>query len=108
MPLILKRLHQKEGSTAALLSGLRERHFGESLRGLPRLARLVDAFELDGSFWLAFRDEGISLRDLFYSWREPTAKAGDADTGASPGETVVAVQPSALWLRMRLDSAGKG
>eukprot|EP00326_Haptolina_ericina_P004097 CAMPEP_0181228438 /NCGR_PEP_ID=MMETSP1096-20121128/33347_1 /TAXON_ID=156174 ORGANISM="Chrysochromulina ericina, Strain CCMP281" /NCGR_SAMPLE_ID=MMETSP1096 /ASSEMBLY_ACC=CAM_ASM_000453 /LENGTH=299 /DNA_ID=CAMNT_0023321961 /DNA_START=11 /DNA_END=906 /DNA_ORIENTATION=+ len=107
VPLILKRLHQKSGSSAALLSGLRERHFGESLRGLPRLARLLEAFELAGSFWLAFRDEGISLRDLFYTRNDPAAATGGAADGASAGgESVVAMQPSALWLRLRLNTAG--
>lgn len=104
VPLILKRLHQGtiDGvHSPALLAGLRERHFGEALRGLPRIARFVECFEESGSFWLVFRDEGISLKDLFYSW---TTKEPD---GAAPGaEQVVAVQPSALWLRLRLDASG--
>ena len=108
MPLILKRLHQ--GTTngvhsAALLAGLRERHFGEALRGLPRLARFVECFEEGGSFWLVFRDEGVSLRDLFYSWREP-AKGMPGEGNAPGAEQMVAVQPSALWLRLRLDASG--
>eukprot|EP00966_Prymnesium_polylepis_P228134 5279515-Prymnesium_polylepis.1 len=98
VPLILKRLHQGtiDGApSAALLAGLRERHFGEVLRGLPRLARFVECFEEGGSFWLVFRDEGISLRDLLYTWRPPHAAkpasgggggggAGDGDGGEAP------------------------
>ena len=61
LPLILKRLLRGvdvDGlPSAALLAGLRERHFGEALRGLPRLARFVECFEESGSFWLVFRDE---------------------------------------------------
>jgi len=105
VPLILKRLHQSSSTldgipSAALLAGLRERHFGETLRGLPRLARFVECFEESGSFWLVFRDEGLSLRDLFYSTKQPDGEAAGA-------EQMVMVQPSSLWLRMRLDVSGR-
>ena len=49
---VLKRLLQgdcsEDCSSAALLAGLREKHFGVSLRGMPRIARYVDSFEIDG------------------------------------------------------------
>ena len=40
-----------------MLAGLRERHFGERLRGTPHVARFEDAFEHGGSLWLVFVDE---------------------------------------------------
>ena len=48
-PLVMKRLTLGTQVSAA---GLRERYFGESLRGLDRIARFVDAFELGNSLWL--------------------------------------------------------
>ena len=52
-PLILKRLRlDKRGPY--LTAGLRERHFGRRLRGVPHVARYIDAFERDGSLWCVY------------------------------------------------------
>ena len=84
--LILKALHSHGGG---FLSGLRERYFGELLRGQPRVARFLDAFEEGGTLWLVFRDEGLSLHSLLYSTR------------VAHGSLIV--QPSAFWLQLRRD-----
>ena len=39
-------------------SGLREVHFGQRMRGVPGIARFVDAFESTSKLWLVFMDEG--------------------------------------------------
>ena len=88
--LILKRLH---AGSAGMLAGLRERHFGERLRGTPHVARFEDAFEHGGSLWLVFVDEGFSLHDLLYT---SSREAGGA----------VVVQPSPFWLQLRQGRAG--
>ena len=90
-PLILKRLH---AGSSGLLAGLRERHFGERLKGVPHIARFRDAFEHDGSLWLVFVDEGFSLHDLLYT------------SSREAGGAAVVVQPSRFWLQMRQDHAG--
>lgn len=92
-PLILKRLRLDSSGAmrgAYLLAGLRERHFGQMTRNaaMPKIARYLDAFEHDGSLWLVFRDEGVSLHDLLY-------------TRASSGGEFVTMRPSAAWLQLR-------
>ena len=105
------------GPSPALLAGLRERHFGTRLRGVAGVARFLDAFELDGSFWLVFRDEGVSLHNLLYTTSvEPEPRdgaGGEAEAGEGPGErphnerpadeaeASVTMRPSAAWLHMR-------
>lgn len=51
--LILKRL-----LPGAMRSGLREVHFGQRTRGIPGVARFLDAFEVQSQLWLVFLDEG--------------------------------------------------
>ena len=89
VPLIVKRMLPGEG----LLSGLRERHFGSSLRGLSGVARFIEGFESDGSFWLVFRDEGLSLHSLLYY----QIQLGGA----------ALVRPSSFWLRLRREASGR-
>ena len=71
-----------------MLAGLRERHFGERLRGTPHVARFEDAFEHGGSLWLVFVDEGFSLHDLLYT------------SSRESGGGAVVVQPSPFWLQV--------
>lgn len=68
--LILKRL-----LPGAMRSGLREVHFGQRTRGMPGVARFVDAFEAQSQLWLVFLDEGAvktgerSTGGVDRSWR---------------------------------------
>ena len=110
-PLVLKRLLVERGPHVTL-SGLRERHFGLLLKHEPLVARFVDAFEVDGSLWLVFKDEGVSLHDLLYTTTPIETGAADGGGGGSGGgsetggEGAFAVQPSPLWLRFRRERSG--
>jgi len=86
--LILKRL-----LPGAMRSGLREVHFGQRMRGVPGIARFVDAFESTSKLWLVFMDEGRSLHSLLYSTLE-------TDAGAI-------MRPSVAWLRLRREPNGR-
>lgn len=125
VPLIVKRLVLAESSgerTQVCLAGLREAHFGAALRGLPGLARFLDAFEAEGSLWLVFRDEGVSLEQLLYTVEEeqpPTTaegermddvnvrmddddrEAGSDGAGRAGGGGVTIRRPSDLWQSLR-------
>lgn len=131
VPLIVKRLVLAESSgerTQVCLAGLREAHFGAALRGLAGLARFLDAFEAEGSLWLVFRDEGVSLEQLLYTVEEeepPTTaegkriddhteagsdgsgraggggEAGSDGSGLAGGGGVTIRRPSALWQSLR-------
>jgi len=87
-PLIVKRLAL---GTAVCQAGLRESHFGTKLKGLARIARFIEAFEAEGSLWLVFRDEGLSLDKLLYHVEQD---------GVEPSG-VVTVKPSHVWLSLR-------
>ena len=111
-PLVLKRLLVERGPHVTL-SGLRERHFGLLLKHEPLVARFVDAFEVDGSLWLVFKDEGVSLHDLLYTTTPIETGAADGGGGGGSGggsetggEGAFAVQPSPLWLRFRRERSG--
>ena len=111
-PLVLKRLLVERGPHVTL-SGLRERHFGLLLKHEPLVARFVDAFEVDGSLWLVFKDEGVSLHDLLYTTTPIETGAADGGGGGGSGggsetggEGAFAVQLSPLWLRFRRERSG--
>lgn len=59
---VLKRII----SPSLHLTGVREVHFGERLRGMSHIARFIDSFEEGGEFWLVFLYEGVSLHSLLY------------------------------------------
>ena len=83
-PLIVKRLAL---GTAVCQAGLRESHFGTKLKGLARIARFIEAFEAEGSLWLVFRDEGLSLDKLLYHVEQD---------GVEPSGVVTVKKPKTL------------
>jgi serine/threonine protein kinase len=109
-PFVLKRIFG--GSSAALLSGYREVHFGlhPRLRGSPFLSRFVEHFlrapdptaaassssssssssPQEPELWLVFHDEGVSLQRLLFL--------------PLPASTQLA--PSPFWVRLRTAAAG--
>ncbi|TYZ68233.1 hypothetical protein PybrP1_005511 [[Pythium] brassicae (nom. inval.)] len=101
---VLKRLFLELGEQRVLM-GLREAHFGRLLAAEPHVARFVEHFfrpsgspdaatDAPPELWLAFFDEGTSLRHLLYAKREAT-HAG------------VIFEPSPFWRRLRADAHGE-
>ena len=89
---VLKRMHIKDRPDI-LRCALREIHFGMHLRDNPRMARYITHFELEGDYWLVFRDEGVSLQSLLYA--------------LSVNKGNVLLEPSAIWRSMRSTKRGE-
>ena len=92
VPLVLKRMgvYQRDD---ILRCALREIYFGKLLRGNPRFTTFISSFTDQDSYWLVFKDEGISLRHLIYS--------------LVTREGVSAIyEPSLLWRKMRKSAVG--
>lgn len=97
---VLKRLFLELGEHMVLM-GLREAHFGRLLAAEPHVARFVehffrptDAAAAPHELWLAFHDEGTSLRHYLYARRTAT-HAG------------VILEPSPFWRQLRTDAQGE-
>lgn len=90
---ILKRMHIVN-NTNILQCALREIYFNKILLDLPRVARFVTYFKSNDAhdIWLVFKDEGISLSGLFYTWK----RNNDA----------VTMHSSSIWRFTRTSQSG--
>jgi len=67
---VMKRIFHSE-KKEYLLSGKREEYFGLMFQGKPHIARFIESFEeADGTFWIVYRNEGMSLHQVLYRTRK--------------------------------------
>jgi len=69
---VLKRIFHSD-KKEYYLSGKREEYFGLMFHGQPHIARFIESFEeADGTLWIVYRNEGMSLHQVLYHQNELT------------------------------------